>query len=210
MLITALQQNDSVTNTCTFFLKCPLCCGLSRDTYCLRAARQGPVVCPSSTWSLSLLTRPPSPFPAPNQGPKALLPSQAPGMPRPLMESRESGTQSLKKKEGTQGITAQRTGRPMSEEPGPCICCMWKALANRMIYGAFQPNRPSTFWITGWSGEGEVGFSHLRQDAAVERNGWDGETDICILLTGWILGESLNYSLGFSFLTCELGKVTGE
>ena len=49
------------------------------------------------------------------------------------------------------------------------------------------------------------------QDAAVERNEWDGETDICIPLTGCVLlGESLNYSLGFSFLTCELGKVTGE
>ena len=86
----------------------------------------------------------PSLFPAPNHGPKALLPSQDPGMPRPLMESTESGTHSRKRQGGTEGITTQRIGRPMSEEPGTCICCTWKALANRKIYGAFQPNRPST------------------------------------------------------------------
>lgn len=84
-------------------------------------------------------------FPAPNQGPKVLLPSQTPRIPQPLMERTESGTHSLKRKGGTQGITAQRTGRPMSEEPGMCVCCTWKAFANVTIYGAFQPDRPSTF-----------------------------------------------------------------
>lgn len=90
------------------------------------------------------LLRPPL-FPAPSQGPRVLLPSQTPGIPQPLMERTESGTHNLKRKGGTQGIIAQRTGRTMSEEPGMCICCTWKAFANAMIYGAFQPDRPSTF-----------------------------------------------------------------
>ena len=43
--------------------------------------------------------------------------------------------------------------------------------------------------------------------------GMDGvgrQTYVFHLLDVFPLGESLNYSLGFSFLTCELGKVTGR